>query len=160
MTKRDGEHDESDDDRLRVQRVSLGLPLMRASATFSETLVRALSLSVLGFSVDLARRPPPDQRNIDRALKALSEASVLVADLEHDLMRRTQDLMDLKEQYEHFERLANIERDAARDVIAEIEASVGRGRPKERWIALVINLIAGLIIFGFGIAVQRYLLPG
>jgi len=145
----------------RVERVSVGVPGLRASASFGTTLIRALRISALGVTVELLSRDRPQEKDIQRALDALSEASVLVADLEQDLKHRMQDLTRLKEEYKHYSQLTAVEEGKAKALLEEVEATVGRGRPKERWVAAAINLFTGLILFVLGIVVQRYWLsPG
>lgn len=90
---------------------------------------------------------------VGRAVKALTEASELVTELQNELSERVEKVSRLKSEYEKYELLAKVEESKARALIAQIEDTVGRGRSRERWIALVINLIAGIIVFMLGIFV-------
>jgi hypothetical protein len=150
------DHEKNMPGRTRIQRISVGLPGFRATADRGTTFGRAARISVLGLTLDLLNRPEPREKDIERALTALSEASALVADLEVDLKKRAQDLTSLKEQYQHYEQLTRVEHEEARALLGEIEVTVGRGLPKERWIAAGINLVVGVALFGLGILVQRY----
>ena len=88
---------------------------------------------------------------VDRAVKSLTEASELVAELQGELTERVEKVAKLQAEYEKYEQLAKVEEGKARALIAQIEETVGRGQSRERWIALGINLAAGIIVFLLGV---------
>jgi len=141
----------------RVTSVSFGVPGFRAKASFTDTLRRAFQISALGLSVNIVTPAAPREKDIQRALDALASASTLVTELERELTETTSDLTKLKEEYEHYSQLTAVERESAMAILEEVDATVGRGLPRERWIAAAINLVVGLLIFFLGIAFERYL---
>ncbi|MCJ8166117.1 hypothetical protein MKJ04_14820 [Pontibacter sp. E15-1] len=88
---------------------------------------------------------------IEQAYKALKETSNLVADLESDLIERTEKVKELKETYEEYSKLAEIEEDKIQPLISQLEKTVGKSRNVERVVSFFINLIAGLLLFIIGI---------
>ena len=88
---------------------------------------------------------------VDRAAKSLLEASELVSELQAELADRVDKVGKLQAEYEKYDELAKVKEGEARALIAQIETTIGRGRSRERWIALGINLIAGMIVFLLGV---------
>ena len=88
---------------------------------------------------------------IKQAYNSLKETSNLVADLEIDLKERTEKVKVLKETYEEYSKLAEIEEDKIQPLINQLEKTVGKSRNIERVVSFFISLFAGLLIFVFGI---------
>lgn len=88
---------------------------------------------------------------VERAVASLTEASELVAELQAELEERVEKVGKLQAEYEKYEQLAKVEEEKARALIDQIEETVGRGRSRERWVALGINLAAGIIVFLLGV---------
>lgn len=100
---------------------------------------------------DLQRSRTAVGAKVERAVKSLTEASELVAELQAELTERVEKVGKLQAEYEKYEQLAKVEEGKARALIDQIEETVGRGRSRERWIALGINLAAGIIVFLLGV---------
>lgn len=91
-----------------------------------------------------------DQK-VRRAATALQDASTLVAELQSELTERVDQVQKLKVEYERYQQLATTEEQKARALIDQLQQALGAGRSRERWIALAINLVAGIIVFVMGV---------
>ena len=100
---------------------------------------------------DLQRSRTAVGAKVDRAVESLTEASELVAELQVELTERVDKVGKLQAEYEKYEQLAKVEEGKARAIIAQIEETVGRSRSRERWIALGINVVAGILVFLLGV---------
>lgn len=85
------------------------------------------------------------------AHKALQETSALLSELEIGLKERTEKLATIKKDYEQYSKLAAVEEDKAKVLIQQIELTIGKGKTKEWFISLSLNLIAGIVVFLLGI---------
>ena len=106
---------------------------------------------------DLQRSRTAVGAKVERAVKSLTEASKLVAELQSELMERVEKVGKLQAEYEKYEQLAKVEEGKARALIAQIEETIGRGRSRERWIAMGINLLAGIFVFLIGVLVSPWI---
>jgi len=88
---------------------------------------------------------------IDRVTQSLKESSMLIQELQEEMQYRSEKLVELKERYENYEKLAGIEEDKIQPLIGQLELVVNKGKNAERIISFAINIIAGLIIFVIGI---------
>lgn len=88
---------------------------------------------------------------IEEAYKSLNETSGLITELENDLKFRTEKVKELKETYEEYSKLAEIEEEKIQPLLKQLEKAVGKNRNVERLVSFFINLIAGLLIFVLGI---------
>ena len=100
---------------------------------------------------DLKRSRTSIDEKIRKAYDSLQETSGLIGELEGSLKEKTEKLAFLRQEYGRYSKLAEVEEDKARALIQQLELSLGKGRKRERWISLVINLITGIIIFILGI---------
>lgn len=100
---------------------------------------------------DLQRSRGELNEKVNRAAEALREASQLVDNLQAELNERVASVQKLKLEYERYQQLATIEEQKAKALIEQLQAALGAGRTWERWIALAINLVAGLIVFVLGV---------
>src|SRR5215813_14870964 len=100
---------------------------------------------------ELQRSRVSIDRKIELAAQSLQETSRLIAELDESLKERAEKLEQLRTEIERFSKLAEVEEGKARAVIQQLEISLNRGKNRERWVSLVINLIAGIIIFILGI---------
>lgn len=100
---------------------------------------------------DLKRSRTSIDEKIRKAYDSLQETSELIGKLEESLKEKTEKLGFLRQEYERYSKLAEAEEDKARALIQQLELSLGKGRKRERWVSLVINLIAEVIIFVLGI---------
>ena len=97
---------------------------------------------------------------ISKAYESLQETSALLQELEVGLKERTEKVNYLRNEYERFSKLAEIEEEKARVIVDQFELTIGKGRNKERWVSLVISLIAGVIVFLLGIFLGPYMTKG
>mgnify|MGYP001618767100 CR=1 FL=1 len=100
---------------------------------------------------DLQRSRGELSEKVNRAAAALQEASQLVDDLQNQLAERVDSVQKLKLEYERYQHLATVEEPKAKALIEQLQEALGAGRTRERWIALAINLAAGLIVFVLGV---------
>lgn len=94
---------------------------------------------------------------IIKAYESLQETSDLLKELEISLKERTEKVNFLRIEYERFSKLAEIEEDKAKVILDQLERTMGKGRYRERWISLIINLITGVIVFILGIFLSPFI---
>lgn len=118
-------------------------------------LLRYMPLFPAPELVDLIAQIRRSQTDMDtqvaEAVESIQRTSELVSRLEDSLKERAEKLEKLREQHEHFSRLAKVESEKAEPLLAEIEATLSKGRTKERWVAFLINIAAGIILFVLGV---------
>jgi septal ring factor EnvC (AmiA/AmiB activator) len=102
---------------------------------------------------DLGKQRDELDVKIIKAHNALKETSQLLAELEAGLKDRTEKFESIKAKYEQYSKLAEIEENKAAPLMKQIEFTVSKGRGKERTISLVLNIVAGIIVFVVGILV-------
>jgi len=100
---------------------------------------------------DLQRSRTELDIKVRRTTQALLDASRLMSELEKELTQRSAKVNKLQEEYDKYEQLAQVEEKKAEALIKQIQDTLGKGRIRERWVALAINLIAGLIVFALGV---------
>ena len=100
---------------------------------------------------DLSKSRTHLSQKISRAQASLTETSDLIAELESGLNERVNKIQHLKQEYEKYSQLAEVEESKAKAIIQQIETAIGRNRVRERIIALTLNLLAGLIVFILGV---------
>ena len=103
---------------------------------------------------DLQRSKSDLDEQVEDAIASLQKSTELVGRLEQGVKERSEKLSKLREEYEQYSKLAEIESDKASAIISQLERAVGSGKKRERWIALGINLIAGIIVFLAGVALN------
>lgn len=104
---------------------------------------------------DLVRGLKASQGELDRqvieAIESLKSSSELISKLENGLQERADKLSDLRTEYERYTELAEIEEEKVAALVKQLELTLGKSQSKERWVALGINLFAGLVIFVLGV---------
>ena len=100
---------------------------------------------------DLKQSRTSIDEKIQKASNSLQETSKLINELEESLNERTEKLIYLRQESERYSKLAEMEEDKASALIQQLEISLGKTRNRERWVSLLINLIAGMIVFTLGI---------
>jgi len=90
-------------------------------------------------------------RQVEEAVEALSTSTELISNLESSLEERAKKLKELKEEYQRVSSLAELTKQQGDAVAKTLEQTLGQAQNRERWIAFVINLFAGLIIFVLGV---------
>ncbi len=88
---------------------------------------------------------------VKHVAESLTEASKVLNDLQNDLSNKVNAVNKLREDYEKYEQLAKVEELKAQAIIKQLDEALGKNKPKERWIALGINLVAGIFVFILGI---------
>lgn len=100
---------------------------------------------------DLQRSRGELGQKVNRAAAALEDASTLVAELDGELTTKVGQVEKLKAEYDRYQQLATVEEGKAKALIEQLQLTVGAGRSRERWIALALNLVAGIIVFVLGV---------
>ena len=100
---------------------------------------------------DLKRSRTSIDEKIQSAYNSLQETSILLDELEESLQERTGKLILLRQEYERYSKLAEVEEGKAKALIQQLELSLVKTRNHERWVSLLISLIAGIVVFIFGI---------
>jgi len=90
-------------------------------------------------------------RKIDRAYDSLQETSRLVERLESKLKLKIESVEKLKTELDRYSKLAELERPKVEALITQLDLSVSKGKTKERVYSFLINIIAGLVLFVFGV---------
>lgn len=120
-----------------------------------QVMLRMLPLipgpEIAALITDLSRSRTRLDDKIRRAADGLHETSQLISELEADLQGRLAKLDELKSEYSRYSQLAEIEENKARALVQQLELSLGRGRGRERMISLLLNLLAGVIVFVLGV---------
>lgn len=111
--------------------------------------------------VDLLSQITRSQKDVDaqvaEALESIKKTSALVSRLEENLKERAGKLEQLQKQHDHLSQLTEIEAKKAEALLKQVEESVGKNQARERWIAFLINIAAGLILFVLGVVFSETL---
>src|SRR5215813_2990979 len=102
----------------------------------------------------LARSQKDVDAQVSEALESIQKTSALVSELEVTLKERSNKLQELQKQHEHLSQLTTIEAEKAAALLKQVEDTVGRNVGRERSIAFLINIVAGLILFVLGVALS------
>jgi hypothetical protein len=98
------------------------------------------------------RRSQDDfEKQVSEAVAALQKTSQLVSTLQQGVEGRMTELNRLRQEHQKYSELAQIEAGKAEALVKQIEATLGKGQVKERWIAGVMHLGFGLLYFIAGI---------
>lgn len=125
-----------------------------------DTILRILRLSLKQtplafFAVDvfdeLNKSNNITNEKIDKAFNSLKETSILLEELQKDLTERTEMVSKLKNDYEHYSKLSEIEKENIKPILLELSKTVNKGKGRERWISFAINIIAGILLFILGV---------
>ena len=105
---------------------------------------------------DLTESEESFGRKINQAYSSLQETSHLIERLEGELTTKLERVNKLKDEYERYSVLAEVEEDKAKALMNQLERTLNKGKGNERWVAFLINLIAGLIVFVIGVAASPW----
>lgn len=104
---------------------------------------------------DLIAQITRSQKDVDaqvnEALESIQKTSALVSQLEVSLKERAEKLTELQKQHDHLSQLTKIEATQASALLKQVEETVGKNQARERWVAFLINLAAGLLLFVLGV---------
>jgi len=110
---------------------------------------------------DLVSQIARSQKGIDaqvnEALESIQKTSALTTRLEESLRERSEKLKQLQIQHEQLSQLTTIDAQQASALLKQVEETVGRNLGRERWIAFLINIAAGLILFVLGVVFSENL---
>lgn len=90
-------------------------------------------------------------RQVDEALESLKNTAALVDRLETDLKSRMEGVKRLQEEHKKFSQLSQISQEQALALSDLISTTLGRNVRRERIMALLINIVAGIIVFILGV---------
>ncbi|AKR43295.1 hypothetical protein [Methylophilus sp. TWE2] len=107
---------------------------------------------------DLLRAVKKSQWDVDAqvtdALESIKNTSELVNRLESSLRERSEKLEALQREHERYSELGQIEAKKVEALLSQIETTLGRNVGRERWIAFLINIAAGIILFVLGVVLS------
>jgi tetrahydromethanopterin S-methyltransferase subunit G len=130
-------------------------PFSSVPAEIARALLGAFPVAGGPEIIDLLLKVKRSQQDVDtqvsEAIVAIHKTSTLVADLETSLKEKAVQLEHLRQEHDRYSQLTEIEAKRAQALLTQIEATVGRRAGRERWISFGINIVAGLILFVFGI---------
>jgi hypothetical protein len=107
--------------------------------------------------VDLSKSRTSLDEKVKKAYESLHETSTLISELEDGLKDRVTKVEKLKEEYDRYSALAEVEEDKAKAIVAQLELTIGRGKPRERIISLLLNIAAGILVFILGVFASPHL---
>ncbi|WP_346913006.1 hypothetical protein [uncultured Roseibium sp.] len=98
-----------------------------------------------------ARSSEDTEKQIKEAMDALYNSSELIGRLESTLKDREVKLTALKEEYERVSQLASLTREQGEAIAGSLEKVIGKSQGKERVIAFITNISAGVLVFVLGV---------
>jgi len=112
--------------------------------------------------VDAIRRTETDiDKDVEGAIEAIRKSSDLVVSLEKKLTERSALLEKLKAEHKRLTELSTITKEQTAALSEALRETIGSSTRKERGVSLLINLVAGVIVFIvgviFGPALTRWL---
>lgn len=96
---------------------------------------------------DLRKSRSDLDQQVSEAIESLGRSSQLVSQLEEGLRERSHKLTELRKEYERYSELAEIEEKKVEALIQQLEITLGKERGRERWFAIILNFLIGLIFF-------------
>ncbi len=93
-------------------------------------------------------------QQVSEAVEGLQKTSGLVVALQNGITDRMKQLEQLRQEYDKYSELAQIEGKKAEALMRQIETTLGKEQRKERWIALAMHLGVGFLYFLLGVAVS------
>ena len=122
---------------------------------FLKLLLRSLPFVPGPEMYDLIASVRKSQGDIDQeveaALKSIQDTSSLVKKLEDGLKDRASKLELLQKEHKKYSQLAEVEAEKAQALISQIKDTLGESAARERYISFAINLVAGFLLFLFGV---------
>ena len=88
---------------------------------------------------------------VNEAIESLKKTTELISQLEEGVEERSKKLTKLRDEYNRYSKLTEIEADKAEALIKQLEITLGKGKKIERLFSLGLNLIAGFIVFVAGV---------
>jgi hypothetical protein len=99
-----------------------------------------------------ALKPEADiEKQVNEALDSLRKSAALVERLEIDLKQRMETVQKLQDEHKKFSELSQISKDQAAALTELLGSTLTSTARRERLFALIINLVAGTIVFVLGV---------
>lgn len=109
------------------------------------------STRLLDLLDELRRSRSSLDEKITEAFRSMQKATELIDELEGTLKERTEKLNLLRQDYERYSKLVEVEEEKARPIMQQIELILKMGKGRDRLERLIISLVAGIIVFFLGI---------
>lgn len=128
---------------------------------FLRVLLRSIPLFPAGPEVyDLLTTVRQSQTDFDKqvtdAVEGLQKTSQLITALQQGVNEKMLKLEQLKQDYDKYSELAQIEAKKAEAIVKQIELALGKEQRKERFIALTMHLGVGFLFFVLGVTVSDH----
>jgi len=122
-------------DYLGTNRIKISIPIIPGIATYI---------------TEIKRSGEEIEDKISKVLSSLKDTSDLINELQDDIKTRTENVVKLKEEFDHYSKLTEIEQEKIQPLIKELDKAIAKSN-KNEWVkGLAINLIAGLILLLVG----------
>ncbi|MCI5119859.1 MAG: hypothetical protein D3908_01440 [Candidatus Electrothrix sp. AUS4] len=121
--------------------------------------------NIFGIGVDLSAllsllkndHSPEIEEKAKLAVNALNEATAIVSELQKSITVEIEKVTRLKEEYDKYQNLASISEEQSKALIKQLEYYQDQSKGKERLIALLINIVAGIFVFILGVFLSPFL---
>ena len=100
---------------------------------------------------DLKRSQSDLDHQVIKAIESLQHSSELVSQLEEKLKERSDKLHHLREEYERYSKLAEVEEKKVEAMVQQMEITLGKGQRHERLVSLGLNFMLGFAFFMAGV---------
>ncbi len=101
--------------------------------------------------VDIKRSRTDLDKQVETAIESLQLSTQLIDQLENNLQERAIKLGTLRDEYERYSELAEIEENKVGALVQQLEITLGKDRKKERAFSILLTFLFGLIFFLAGI---------
>lgn len=102
--------------------------------------------------IDAIRKTESDiDKDVENAIEAMRKSSELVASLERRLAERSAMLGKLQEEHKRLSALTTITREQTAALSETLRETIGLAARKERAVSLMINMLAGILVFVLGV---------
>ena len=95
--------------------------------------------------IDIRRSRSDLDQQVEEAIESLQQSSQLVSQLEQGLHEHSEKLNQLRNEYNRYSQLAEIEGKKVEALVQQLEVTLGKERGKDRWFDIVLNLY--LVLF-------------
>jgi chromosome segregation ATPase len=102
--------------------------------------------------IDAIRKTETDiDKDVEDAITAIRKSSELIISLENKLAERSALLEKLKNEHKRLSELTSITKEQTAALSEALRETIGTATRRERAVSLLINLIAGVIVFLLGV---------
>lgn len=106
---------------------------------------------VLGVVSAIRKSQIDVDKQVSEAADSLRNASLLVASLQKSVEDQMSKVQKLREEYDRYSKLAQVEMAKAEPIIRQVESAIGKEQSRERLIALAMHLGVGFLFFVVGV---------